>query len=240
MYATDARVKSHSKNQKEVNCLSFGIQVEAWGKYALFSRPEMKTERVSYDVITPSAARGLIEAVYWHPGLSWRIDSIYVCNPIRFTNIRRNEISQKISASNVREVMNGKNAPLYLNASEAIQQRASLVLTDVRYIISAHFEMTDKASGSDTPEKFYAMTCERLKAGRHFAQPYFGCREFPANVRLFEDEMPPCDKTLLGRRELGYVLYDLDYSNPEDIRPTFFRAALVDGLLRLKDCGVVS
>ena len=220
--------------------MAYGIQIEVWGKYALFSRPEMKTERVSYDVITPSAARGLIEAVYWHPGLKWVIDSIYVCNPIRFTNIRRNEVSQKISASNVREVMNGKNMPLYLNTSEAIQQRASLVLTDVRYIISAHFEMTAKASAADTPEKFFAMTSERLKSGRNFMQPYFGCREFPANIRLFEGEIPAPPDDLQGKKELGYMLYDMDYSNPQDIRPTFFRATLIDGMLNLKDCGVVS
>ena len=220
--------------------MGYGIQIEVWGKYALFSRPEMKTERVSYDVITPSAARGLIEAVYWHPGLRWVIDSIYVCNPIRFTNIRRNEVSQKISASNVREVMNGKNIPLYINTSEAIQQRASLVLTDVRYVISAHFELTEKANATDTPEKFYAMTCERLKGGKNFMQPYFGCREFTANIRLFEETLPAPPEELLGKRDLGYMLYDMDYSNPADIRPTFFRATLADGLLNLKDCGVVS
>jgi len=220
--------------------LSYGIQLEAWGKYALFSRPEMKTERVTYDMITPSAARGLIEAVYWHPGLKWCIDQIRVCNPIRFTNIRRNEVSQRVSASNAREVMNGKNKPLYLNVSEAIQQRASLVLTDVHYIIGAHFAMTDKASASDTPEKFYAMTCERLKAGKTFMQPYFGCREFPANVKLFTGEPPSCPEGLEGTRDLGYMLYDMDYSDPEDIRPTFFRATLKDGVLTLKDCGVVS
>lgn len=220
--------------------MAYGIQIEAWGKYALFSRPEMKTERVSYDLITPSAARGVIEAVYWHPGMRWIIDSIYVCNPIRFTNIRRNEVSQKISASNVREVINGKNTPLYLNAAEAIQQRASLVLTDVRYIISAHFEMTKRAGAEDTPEKFYAMTCVRLKTGKHFSQPYFGCREFPANVRLHEGTLPPVPEELRGNRELGYILFDMDYSDPREIRPQFFRAALVDGLLDLKDCGVVS
>ena len=220
--------------------MGYGIQLEAWGAYALFSRPEMKTERVSYDIITPSAARGLIEAVYWHPGLRWQIDSIYVCNPIRFTNIRRNEVDQRISASNVREVMNGKNAPLYLDASKAIQQRASLVLADVRYLISAHFEITNKAAASDTPDKFYAMACERFKAGKHFAQPYFGCREFPANVRLFAGVPPPVPEELRGRRELGYMLYDLDYTDPAGIRPKFFRAALVDGLLDLTNCGVIS
>lgn len=220
--------------------MAYGIQIEVWGKYALFSRPELKTERVSYDVITPSAARGLIEAIYWHCGLKWVIDSVYVCNPIRFTNIRRNEVSQKISASNVREVMNGKNAPLYINTSEAIQQRASLVLTDVRYVISAHFEMTAKANATDTPEKFYAITCERLKGGKNFMQPYLGCREFPANIRLFEGDLPAPPEELKGRKDLGYMLYDMDYSNPADIRPTFFRATLNNGMMNLKDCGVVS
>ena len=215
--------------------MAYGIQIEVWGKYALFSRPEMKTERVSYDVITPSAARGLIEAVYWHPGLKYVIDSIYVCNPIRFTNIRRNEVSQKISASNVREVMNGKNAPLFISAAEAIQQRASLVLTDVRYIISAHFEMTAKANPDDTPEKFYAMTCERLKGGKNFMQPYFGCREFPANVKLFEGELPATPDELAGTRDLGYMLYDMDYSDPKDIKPMFYRANMVHGVIAVPD-----
>lgn len=123
--------------------MGYGIRVEVWGPYALFSRPEMKAERVSYDVITPSAARGLIEAVYWKPAIRWKIDRIQVCNPIRFTNIRRNEVASKISASSVRSAINNGDMP-YLNTSAEIQQRASMVLYDVRYVIDAHFELTDK------------------------------------------------------------------------------------------------
>ena len=114
------------------------------------------------------------------------------------------------------------------------------MLTDVRYIISAHFEMTAKANAADTPEKFYAITCERLKGGKNFMQPYFGCREFPANIKLYEGELPAPPEELQGKKDLGYMLYDMDYSNPADIRPTFFRATLIDGMLNLKDCGVVS
>ena len=104
------------------------IRVEVWGDYALFSRPEMKTERVSYDVMTPSAARGIIEAIYWHPGLKWIIDKIYVLSPIRFTNIRRNEVKAKASARAAKQAMTKKNVDLYLSTKEEIQQRASMVL----------------------------------------------------------------------------------------------------------------
>ena len=117
------------------------IQVEVWGDYACFTRPEMKTERVSYDVMTPSAARGLLESIYWHPGLRWVIDRIHVCSPIYFTNIRRNEVKDTISASKVKTVMNGGTGELYLSAPESIQQRAAMVLRDVHYVIDAHFEM---------------------------------------------------------------------------------------------------
>ena len=145
--------------------MGYGIRVEVWGPYALFSRPEMKAERVSYDVITPSAARGLIEAVYWKPAIRWKIDRIQVCNPIRFTNIRRNEVASKISASSVRSAINNGDMP-YLNTSAEIQQRASMVLYDVRYVIDAHFELTDKVGPTDTKEKHYAIACRRLREGQ--------------------------------------------------------------------------
>lgn len=130
------------------------IQVEVWGEYACFTRPEMKTERVSYDCMIPSAARGLLESIYWHPGLMWRIDRIHVCRPIRFTNIRRNEVKDKISARNVKTVMERGAGELYLAAPESIQQRAAMVLQDVRYVIDAHFDLTEKAAPSDSPGKF--------------------------------------------------------------------------------------
>ena len=140
------------------------IQVEVWGDYACFTRPEMKTERVSYDVMTPSAARGLLESIYWHPGLRWVIECIHVCSPIRFTNIRRNEVKDVISARAVKSVMEkGKGIDeLYLATTESIQQRAAMVLKDVHYVIDAHFDMTDKAAPGDNPGKFQDIIKRRL------------------------------------------------------------------------------
>ncbi len=214
------------------------IKVEVWGDYALFTRPEMKVERVSYDVMTPSAARGLLEAIYYHPGMRWVIDRIHVRNPIRFTNIRRNEVKSKISARNVAAVMNGGGGPLYISTSDDIQQRASLVLRDVRYVIEAHFDMTDRQHPGDNPGKFQDIIKRRLNRGQCFHQPYFGCREFPASFALFEGEVPPPEHPDTDR-ELGYMLYDMDYTDPQDIRPQFFRARLISGVLELTDCEVV-
>ena len=134
--------------------MGVGVRVKVWGDYALFSRPEMKVERCSYDVMTPSAARGILEAIYWHPGLSWVIDKIYVKNPIRFTSVRRNEIKSKASANNILQVYNGADKPLYISTKDDIVQRASLILKDVSYVIEAHFEMTEKANNTDNPGKF--------------------------------------------------------------------------------------
>src|SRR5574344_1839482 len=131
-----------------------GIKLEVWGDYALFTRPELKVERVSYDVITPSAARGILEAIYWHPGMRWCIDKIFVLSPIKFTNIRRNEVKSKIQASKVKAAMGGDKQELYLNTKDDIQQRAAMVLQNVHYVLEAHFEMTDKANTTDNPGKF--------------------------------------------------------------------------------------
>lgn len=130
--------------------MGYGVKVEVWGDYALFTRPEMKVERVSYDVMTPSAARGLIEAVFWHPGLKRWIDKIHVLAPIRFTNVRRNEVKAKVLGSNVKAAIGGGDTPLYISTVQNIQQRASLVLRDVRYVIEAHFKMTDRAAPETT------------------------------------------------------------------------------------------
>ena len=133
--------------------MGIGVKVKVWGEYALFSRPEMKVERCSYDVITPSAARGILEAIYWHPGMKWVIDKIYVQKPVQFTSIRRNEVKSKISSNNVLPVYNGADKPLYISTKSDIVQRASLLLRDVSYVIEAHFEMTEKAVESDNPGK---------------------------------------------------------------------------------------
>lgn len=212
------------------------VKVEIWGDYALFSRPELKTERVTYDVITPSAARGILESLFWHPGLRWIIDRIYVLSPIRTTSIRRNEVQSKISASNVRTVMAGGQGALYISTSKDIVQRSSVVLQDVRYVIDAHFEMTDKAAESDNPGKFQDIMKRRLRKGQCFAQPYAGCREFTLNFREWDGEkIPAIDET----RDLGYMLWDLDYSDPSDIQPLFFRAKMEKGVIDLTDCEVI-
>lgn len=207
------------------------VLIEVWGDYACFSRPEMKVERVSYDVMTPSAARGLLEAIYWHPGMRWVIDKIHVCAPVRFTNIRRNEVKDTISARSARSAMEHGGA-LYLATPESIQQRAAMVLRNVHYIIDAHFDMTEKASAADNPGKFQDIMRRRLEKGQFYHQPYFGVREFPANFRACS-EIPPCPEELLGDKDLGWMLLDMDYSDPENIKPCFFRAMLHDGVLQI-------
>lgn len=217
--------------------MGYGIKIEVWGEYALFSRPEMKVERVSYDVITPSAARGLVESVYFKPAIRWYIDKIHVCKPIAFTNVRRNEVKSKLSVSNARAAMEGKGAvnPIYTSAD--IQQRASLLLKDVKYIIEAHFELTESAGETDTVEKHYNIALRRFRNGQCFHQPYFGCREFPANFRLCEEG--EAREPLKEDKDFGYMLYDMDFSNQEDIRPMFFRAVMKEGTIDLANCEVV-
>ena len=207
------------------------ISVEVWGAYALFSRPELKTERVSYDVMTPSAARGLLDAIMWHPGLKWVVDSIHVCAPIRFTNIRRNEVKDTVSARKAQSVME-KGGELYLATPESIQQRAAMVLRDVHYVIDAHFEMTQRASPTDNPGKFQEMMRRRVEKGQFYHQPCFGVREFPAHFKPCI-QLPPCPEELKGEKDLGWMLLDMDYSDPENITPHFFRATLRDGILEV-------
>lgn len=206
--------------------MGYGIKIRISGEYALFTRPEMKVERVSYDMITPSAARGIIEAVYWKPAIRWVIDKIHVLNEIEFTNIRRNEVSEKAS----------ERKP-YLVATEIRQQRAALVLKNVDYVVEAHFEMTDKAGETDTVEKHYNIVLRRLRKGQYFHAPCLGTREFGARVELMEEgeEIP---KSPLGDMELGWMLHDLDFSDAEDIKPQFFKASLKNGVLDLTDLEV--
>ena len=218
--------------------MAYGVKVRVWGEYALFCRPEMKVERCTYDVMTPSAARGLLESVYWHPGCKWVVDKIYVRKPIRFTSIRRNEVKNKVSGSSALKVMKGGKSDLSIYSKTEIVQRASVILRDVDYVIEAHFEMSAHASDADNPGKFKDIIMRRLRRGECYHQPYFGCREFPANFELFEgDEI---DTAYPGeRRDLGYMLFDMDYSDSENIQPMFFRAVLENGVLNLKDCEVV-
>lgn len=214
--------------------MGYGITIRVQGRYALFTRPEMKVERVSYDVITPSAARGIIEAVYWKPAIRWVIDKIHVLREIEFTNIRRNEVSDKASVDNALQVMKGAQKPLYIAATDSRQQRAAMVLKDVDYVIEAHFEKVEKEWGErDTEEGHYNIVQRRLRNGQHFHAPCLGTREFSAKVTLIEDKGAIPKSPLTGKRDLGYMLYDLDFSNPRDIQPMFFRAIMEDGLIVL-------
>ena len=212
--------------------MAYGIKLKVWGDYACFTRPEMKVERVSYDVITPSAARGIMEAIYWKPAIRWVIDKITVIKPIKFENIRRNELLGKMSMSIVkRAYMGNKDAQLY-QSTDNIVQRASLVLKDVCYYIDAHFELTDKAGETDSKEKHYNIALRRATKGQCFHRPYFGCREFSVNFELAECEVLKSfyENT---ERDLGFMLWDIDFSNK--MSPLFFRPTMKDGVLDIPD-----
>ncbi len=212
--------------------MGYGITIRVRGSYALFTRPEMKVERVSYDVITPSAARGIIEAVYWKPAIHWVIDKIHVMNEIEFTNIRRNEVSEKASTDKVTQLIKGSGEAFYLSTIDYRQQRASMVLKDVDYIIEAHFELTERAGPDDTEEKHYNIVLRRFRKGQYFSAPCLGTREFGAQVELFEDAVIP-QSPLTEVRDLGWMLYDLDFTTATNIKPKFFKAVLRNGIIDL-------
>ncbi|MBR4342073.1 MAG: type I-C CRISPR-associated protein Cas5 [Lachnospiraceae bacterium] len=216
------------------------VRLEVWGDYALFTRPEMKVERVSYDVMTPSAARGILEAIYWHPGLRWIVDKIHVGSPIKFSNVRRNEVKATISARKIKTVMEKGVEEVYLTTSDNIQQRAAMVLQDVHYVIEAHFEMTERAAPEDNPGKFQDIMKRRIEKGQCYHTPYFGTREFPVKFKAC-DKYPPCPDELSGEKDLGYMLWDMDYISKDNIQPLFFRAVLKNGVLNvpLRDSGEV-
>lgn len=205
----------------------YGIQLRVWGNGACFTRPEMKVERVSYDVITPSAARGIIEAIHYKPAIRWVIDEIQVLKPIIFSTIRRNEVSSILSTVNINAAIKGKKA-VYINSNKDRQQRSTLMLKDVEYIIKAHFEMTSQAGETDTPEKHYNIFLRRAREGQCFNQPYFGCREFPAHFELVEDE---AYKPIEVTKDLGWMLYDINFK--DNMKPEFFRAQLENGIIRI-------
>jgi CRISPR-associated protein Cas5d len=196
----------------------------------------MKVERVSYDVITPSAARGILEAIYWKPAIFWKIDRIHVLNQIKWDNIRRNERPGKIPAGKMKTVFKGGDIALYQDSTEDTVQRASLVLRDVCYIIEAHFEMTDCAGPDDTVEKHYNIALRRMRKGQCFHHPYFGCREFPVQFELIEGEVPVSyyRGKKEGERDLGFMLYDIDFS--DEMKAVFFRANMVGGIIDVQKC----
>jgi len=205
-----------------------GIRLHVWGDYACFTRPEMKVERVSYDVITPSAARGILEAIYWKPEIRWLITRIQVLNPTRFTSLRRNEVASKIPATIVARTMKSGTGTLGLYVEDDRQQRAATVLRDVSYVIEARFEIM---AGEDNPGKHLDQFNRRAREGRCFHRPYLGCREFPAFFALLESgaQMPSAHPTLLGERDLGYMLHEIDFADGMTSR--FYRAVMRDGVI---------
>jgi CRISPR-associated protein Cas5d len=213
--------------------MGYGIKLKVFGEYACFTRPEMKVERVSYDVITPSAARGILEAIYWKPAIRWVIDKIHIMNAIQFTNIRRNEVSQKISGSNVERVMNGSNLPLHQIVTQIRQQRAAMVLKDVCYIIEAYFEITDQAGTEENPEKHYNIVLRRMRKGQCYHQPYLGTREFAANSEVIENGIPKGFYSDKGEIDLGWMLWDINFQN--EMTPIFYRAVMRDGVIDVRD-----
>jgi len=227
--------------------------LEVWGDYACFTRPEMKVERVSYDVMTPSAARAIYEAILWKPAIKWHITRIELLNPIKWISVRRNEVG-KIEGSPTQAQLEGKSGePMGLYIEDCRQQRAGLFLRDVRYRIHAWFEFIppekrahnrpaadefwadaderEQTIRADENEaKYAAMFERRAKKGQCFHRPYLGCREFACDFKLIDDsKAAPC--AIERNDELGWMLYDMDYSEPENPKPTFFRARLENGIV---------
>lgn len=218
--------------------MSFGVRLHVWGERACFTRPEMKAERVSYDVMTPSAARGILEAIHWKPALLWVVDRIHVLRPIRFQSFRRNEVGAKVSAANAERAMRtGRTDGLGLLVEDNRQQRATTLLTNVAYVIEAHFDITGKAQPGDTPAKHIAMFNRRAASGQCFHRPCLGTREFAADFALVAEEAALPESTLpedQRQRDLGWMLHDIDHAAGGVSR--FFRARLVDGVLDVQRC----
>lgn len=214
--------------------MGFGVKLRVWGERACFTRPEMKSERVSYDVMTPSAARGILEAIYWKPSIRWIVERIHVLKTVKFENIRRNELASKMVMTNVTAAMKDPARSVELFIEDDRQQRASMVLKDVDYIIEAHFEAMDE-DGKNTGKHLDVFN-RRARSGQCFNQPYFGCREFSVNFELLEGELPA--SILEGTRDLGWMLFDMDFG-PENkkgernISPMFFNATMANGIIHI-------
>lgn len=215
--------------------MAYGVRLHVWGPRACFTRPELKVERVSYDVMTPSAARGVLEAIHWKPGIRWVIDRIQVLKPIRFQSFRRNEVGAKARGPSAAEMQNGDLAGLGIIVEHTRQQRATTLLVDVGYVIEAHFERTPRAGDDDTEAKHLSMFNRRAESGQCFHRPCLGVREFAADFALIADGAPlpaselPADQR---DRDLGLMLYDIDFAR--NGASLFFRAQLQDGVIDLR------
>ena len=212
--------------------MSYGIRLKVWGDYALFTRPELKVERLTYDVMTPSAARGVLDAVHWKPAIRWVIDRIHVLAPIRHQFIRRNEVGHKAAAGTIKRAMNrGDLEGLGILVDEDRQQRASTVLVRPAYLIEAQFVLTDKAGAEDNEGKHLDIFNRRAQRGQCFHQPCLGTREFAAHFEwVAPDAVLPA--AIPDTRDLGLMLWDIDHAVAS--RPSlFFRAKLVDGVMQV-------
>lgn len=210
--------------------MSFGVRLHVWGQFACFTRPELKVERVSYDVMTPSAARGILEAIYWKPEIRWVVDRLIVLNPVRFLSLRRNEVGKRIPAATAESALRNGFGRLGLFVEEERQQRATLLLCDVAYVIGAHF---DTVEGERNDGKHLDMFNRRARAGQCFTRPYLGCREFDAHFALIEPgaTAPAVHTSLAGQRDLGWMLHDIDFAN--GCEPRFFHAIMNDGVIKV-------
>lgn len=213
--------------------MSTSFCLEVGGDFACFTRPEMKAERVSYDVITPSACRAIFESILWKPAIRWQPERIVVLAPIRWTTLRRNEVGAKIAVGSIRGAMKAGPGSLALYIEEERQQRASLLLRDVRYRITASFRMTAKTGAEDNPQKFSDMFLRRAAKGQCINQPYLGCREFACDFRLVDLNETPLviPDELRGEHPLGWMLYDMDFSDEESPTPRFFNPRMTDAVI---------
>lgn len=208
-----------------------GYCLEVRGELACFTRPEMKVERVSYEIVTPSAARAVFDAVFWKPAIRWQVRRIEVLEPVRWTNLRRNEVAGVVPTGSVQQAMKAGHGALALYADEDRQQRAALLLRDVAYRLHADLVVRNDRDDPGPPQKFFEIFERRAKKGQCVNQPYLGCREFAARWRLVEtlsSEPPPISET----RDLGWMLHDLDFTEPADPQPKFFHAQMVDGVVQ--------
>lgn len=205
--------------------MAYGVRLHVWGERACSTRPETKVERVSYDVMTPSAARGILEAIHWKPAIRWVVDRIHVLKPIRFESIRRNEVGHKIPAASVARAMKaGSTEGLALVVEDDRQQRAATVLKDVAYVIDAHFEPAARWTDDETEGKHLDSFNRRAADGQCFHRPYLGTREFPAHFAPANGQ-----QAIRETRDLGLMLLDIDFA--DGMTPRFFRARMVDGVI---------
>lgn len=204
--------------------------LEVSGDFACFTRPEMKVERVSYDVITPSAARAVFEAILWKPAIRWHVRKIEVLKPVRWISLRRNEVASVVSTRNVEVAMRAGTGDLGLYIEDDRQQRAGLFLRDVAYRLHADLEFLRERDPDASATKYQEMFERRAGKGQCVNQPYLGCREFAAAFRLVAD---PADEqaAIDDSRDLGFMLHDLDFANPADPTPRFFRAHMENGVV---------